>query len=80
MRSSVFISTFIVTTFIDMSSLGGLKPVAHPRLGDEEILAAAAAANAGTIFVGRSERRHLTHGSLDSRLVRAAQADVLVVP
>jgi nucleotide-binding universal stress UspA family protein len=66
--------------FIDMSRLGELESVAHPSLGDEEILAAAAAANAGTIVVGRSERRHLTHGSLDSRLVRAAQADVLVVP
>jgi nucleotide-binding universal stress UspA family protein len=66
--------------FIDMSRLGELESVAHPSLGDKEILAAAAAANAGTIVVGRSERRHLAHGSLDSRLVRAAQADVLVVP
>jgi nucleotide-binding universal stress UspA family protein len=60
----------------------GIEPQLIEAVGDPvtEILAAAAATNAGTIVVGRSERRHLTHGSLDSRLVRAAQADVLVVP
>jgi nucleotide-binding universal stress UspA family protein len=60
----------------------GIEPQLIEAVGDPvtEILAAAAATNAGTIVVGRSERRHLTRGSLDSRLVRAAQADVLVVP
>jgi nucleotide-binding universal stress UspA family protein len=60
----------------------GIEPQLIEAVGDPvtEILAAAAATNAGTIVVGRSEGRHLTHGSLDSRLVRAAQADVLVVP
>jgi nucleotide-binding universal stress UspA family protein len=60
----------------------GIEPQLIDAVGDPvtEILAAAAAANAGTIVVGRSERRHLAHGSLDSRLVRAASADVLVVP
>jgi nucleotide-binding universal stress UspA family protein len=66
--------------FIDMSRHGDLESVAIRASVMKKILAAAAAANAGTIVVGRSERRHLAHGSLDSRLVRAAQADVLVVP
>jgi nucleotide-binding universal stress UspA family protein len=59
----------------------GIDPQLIEAVGDPvtEILAAAEAAKAGTIVVGRSERRHLPHGSLDSRLVRAAQADVLVV-
>jgi nucleotide-binding universal stress UspA family protein len=60
----------------------GIEPRLIEAVGDPvtEILAAAEATNAGTIVVGRSERRHLKHGSLDSRLVRAASADVLVVP
>jgi nucleotide-binding universal stress UspA family protein len=59
----------------------GIEPELIEAVGDPttEILAAAQARNAGTIVVGRSERRHLAHGSLDSRLVRGAQADVLVV-
>lgn len=59
----------------------GIDPQLIEAVGDPvtEILAAAEATNAGTIVVGRSERRHLAHGSLDSRLVRGAQADVLVV-
>jgi nucleotide-binding universal stress UspA family protein len=60
----------------------GIEPRLIEAIGDPvtEILAAAEAAKAETIVVGRSERRHLGHGSLDSRLVRSAQADVLVVP
>jgi nucleotide-binding universal stress UspA family protein len=60
----------------------GIEPQLIEAIGDPvtEILAGAAATSAGTIVVGRSEKRHLKHGSLDSRLVRAAQADVLVVP
>jgi nucleotide-binding universal stress UspA family protein len=60
----------------------GIEPRLIEAVGDPvtEILAAAEVMNAGTIVVGRSERRHLAHGSLDSRLVRGAQADVLVVP
>ena len=60
----------------------GIEPQLIDAVGDPvtEILAAAEATNAMTIVVGRSERRHLAHGSLDSRLVRGAQADVLVVP
>jgi nucleotide-binding universal stress UspA family protein len=60
----------------------GIEPQLIDAVGDPatEILAAAEAMNAGTIVVGRSERRHLAHGSLDARLVRAARADVLVVP
>jgi nucleotide-binding universal stress UspA family protein len=59
----------------------GIEPQLIEAVGDPltEILAAAEATNAGTIVVGRSERRHLAHGSLDSRLVRGAKADVLVV-
>jgi nucleotide-binding universal stress UspA family protein len=59
-----------------------IAPQLIEAVGDPvtEILAAAEATNAGTIVVGRSERRHLPHGSLDSRLVRDAQAAVLVVP
>jgi nucleotide-binding universal stress UspA family protein len=59
----------------------GIDPEVIEAVGDPvtEILAAAEATNAGTIVVGRSERRHLAHGSLDSRLVRGARADVLVV-
>jgi nucleotide-binding universal stress UspA family protein len=60
----------------------GIEPQLIEAVGDPatEILAAAEATNAGTIVVGRSQRRHLPHGSLDSRLVRDAQAAVLVVP
>jgi nucleotide-binding universal stress UspA family protein len=60
----------------------GIAPQLIEAVGDPvtEIPAAAEATNAGTIVVGRSERRHLPHGSLDSRLVRDAQAAVLVVP
>jgi nucleotide-binding universal stress UspA family protein len=60
----------------------GIEPQLIEAVGDPvtEILAAAEATNAGTIVVGRRERRHLAHGSLDSRLVRDAQAAVLVVP
>lgn len=60
----------------------GIEPRLIEAVGDPvtEILAAAEATNAGTIVVGRSERRHLAHGSFDSRLVRSAEADVLVVP
>jgi nucleotide-binding universal stress UspA family protein len=59
----------------------GIEPQLIEAVGDPvtEILAAAEATNAGTIVVGRSERRHLAHGSLDERLVRGAKADVLVV-
>ena len=59
----------------------GIEPQLIAAIGDPvtEILAAAEATSAQTIVVGRSERRHLAHGSLDSRLVRGAQADVLVV-
>jgi nucleotide-binding universal stress UspA family protein len=59
----------------------GIEPRLIEAVGDPvtEILAAAEATNAATIVVGRSERRHLTHGSLDSRLVRSARTDVLVV-
>jgi nucleotide-binding universal stress UspA family protein len=60
----------------------GIEPQLIEAFGDPvtEILAAAEMTNAATIVVGRSERRHLAHGSLDSRLVRGAEADVLVVP
>jgi nucleotide-binding universal stress UspA family protein len=60
----------------------GIEPELIEAVGDPatEILAAAEETRAKTIVVGRSERRHLGHGSLDSRLVRGAQADVLVVP
>lgn len=44
-----------------------------------EILAAAEQRNVETIVVGRSEGRHLAHGSLASRLVRDAHCDVLIV-
>lgn len=59
----------------------GIEPQLIEAVGEPvtEILAAAEATNAGTIVVGRSETRHLARGSLDSRLVRGAQADVLVV-
>jgi nucleotide-binding universal stress UspA family protein len=59
----------------------GIEPRLIEAVGEPvtEILAAAEATNAGTIVVGRSETRHLARGSLDSRLVRGAQADVLVV-
>lgn len=59
----------------------GIEPELIEAVGDPvtEILAAAEKSNAKTIVVGRSERRHVTHGSLDSRLVRSARADVLVV-
>jgi nucleotide-binding universal stress UspA family protein len=59
----------------------GIEPELIEAVGDPatEILAAAEESAAKTIVVGRSQRRHLAHGSLDSRLVRSAQADVLVV-
>lgn len=59
----------------------GIEPELIEAVGDPatEILAAAEESNAKTIVVGRSERRRLAHGPLDSRLVRTAQADVLVV-
>ena len=45
-----------------------------------EILDAAEKRNAELIVIGRSDRRHLARGALDTRLVRNAAADVLVVP
>jgi nucleotide-binding universal stress UspA family protein len=59
----------------------GIEPELIEAVGDPatEILAAAEESNAKTIVVGRSERRRLAHGPLDSRLVRTARADVLVV-
>jgi nucleotide-binding universal stress UspA family protein len=60
----------------------GIEPELIEAVGDPatEILAAAEETKAKTIVVGRSERRHLAHGSLDSRIVRGARAaDVLVV-
>jgi nucleotide-binding universal stress UspA family protein len=60
----------------------GIEAQLIEAIGDPatEILAAAKKQDADTIVVGRTQRRHLAHGPLDSRLVRAARADVLVVP
>jgi nucleotide-binding universal stress UspA family protein len=60
----------------------GIEAELIEAVGDPatEILAEAEKRNAHTIVVGRSERRHLARGSLDSRLVRSARAEVLVVP
>lgn len=60
----------------------GIEPQLIEAIGDPttEILATAERLSAETIVVGRSERRHLGHGPLDSRVVRGARADVLVVP
>jgi nucleotide-binding universal stress UspA family protein len=60
----------------------GIEAQLIEAIGDPatEILAAAEEKNAETIVVGRSESRHRARGSLDSRLVRSARADFLVVP
>ncbi|HET6643395.1 MAG TPA: universal stress protein [Gaiellaceae bacterium] len=60
----------------------GIEAQLIEAVGDPatEILAEAEKRNAETIVVGRSEGRHLARGQLDSRLVRSARADVLVVP
>jgi nucleotide-binding universal stress UspA family protein len=60
----------------------GIEAELIEAVGDPatEILAAAEEKNAETIVVGRSEARHRARGPLDSRLVRSARADVLVVP
>lgn len=60
----------------------GIEAQLIEAVGDPatEILAAAEEKNAETIVVGRSESRHRARGALDSKLVRSARADVLVVP
>lgn len=60
----------------------GIEPQLLEAIGDPatEILAAAERTNAKAIVVGRSTTRRLGHVPLDSRLVRSAEADVLVVP
>lgn len=60
----------------------GIEARLVEAIGDPatEILAAAENQNADTIVVGRTQKRHIAHGPLDSRLVRTARADVLVVP
>jgi nucleotide-binding universal stress UspA family protein len=60
----------------------GIEAQLIEAVGDPatEILAAAAEKNAETIVVGRSESRHRARGPLDSRLMRSARADVLIVP
>jgi nucleotide-binding universal stress UspA family protein len=60
----------------------GIEPQLVEAIGDPatEILAGAEQLNADTIVVGRTERRHRARGPLDSRVVRGARADVLVVP
>jgi nucleotide-binding universal stress UspA family protein len=60
----------------------GIEAQLIEAVGDPatEILAEAEKRNAETIVVGRSEGRHLGRGQLDSRLVRSARADVLIVP
>lgn len=59
----------------------GIEPRMIAAAGDPatEILVAAEAMKAETIVVGRSNRRHLVHGPLASKLVRRAHCDVLVV-
>jgi nucleotide-binding universal stress UspA family protein len=63
-------------------ALRGIEPQLLEAVGDPatEILAAAERTNAKTIVLGRSTTRRLGHAPLDSRLVRSAEADVLVVP
>jgi nucleotide-binding universal stress UspA family protein len=60
----------------------GIEPELIEAVGDPatEILDAAEKRNAELIVIGRSDRRHLARGALDTRLVRNAAADVLVVP
>ena len=59
----------------------GIEPELIEAVGDPatEILDAAEKRNAELIVIGRSDRRHLARGALDTRLVRNAAADVLVV-
>src|SRR5512132_4060724 len=58
----------------------GIEPALIEAVGDPatEILDAAEKRNAELIVIGRSDRRRLGHAPLDSRLVRSAEADVLV--
>ena len=60
----------------------GIEAQLLEAVGDPatEILAAAHRTNAKAIVVGRSRTRRRAHAPLDSRLVRDAEADVLVVP
>lgn len=66
----------------DLLAHRGIEPELIEAVGDPatEILEAAEKRNAELIVIGRSERRHLARGALDTRLVRNAAADVLVVP
>jgi nucleotide-binding universal stress UspA family protein len=59
----------------------GVKARLIEAVGDptREILAAAQETKAQTIVLGRSERRHLAHRSLASRLERSADSNVLIV-
>ena len=66
----------------DLLAHRGIEPQLIEAVGDPatEILDAAEKRNAEIIVIGRSDRRHLARGALDTRLVRNAAADVLVVP
>ncbi len=66
----------------DLLAQRGIEPELIEAVGDPatEILDAAEKRNAELIVIGRSDRRHLARGALDTRLVRNAAADVLVVP
>jgi nucleotide-binding universal stress UspA family protein len=66
----------------DLLARRGIEAELIEAVGDPatEILDAAEKRKAEIIVIGRSDRRHLARGPLDTRLVRSAGADVLVVP